>query len=826
MSIWLSEIWQSWRASLRRPGFLLLTVGVLALGVAASVTVFTLIDRVLLKPLPYPAPEQLAAMGPLYPNGMLAEISPQQYQHIQSLQGVQSMGLIEGDTIAVNIAGDGEPLQAQAFYADRSLLPTLGVSLRLGRNFSAEEDRPGSAKVVILSESFWQRRYGGDPKVLGRSMLIEGVGHVVIGVLPPSFDQFGIGDVMLPTAFPPNVINDGGNYIAVARLREGVAPAAINAQLDAQMHAMYAGMGGQDGESWRNVHFGVAPLPTALNERVQPVMMLFLASALFVLVIALVNLTNLMLLRALSRNHDAAVRNALGASTARLALPAFAEGGLIGFGGALLGLGLSMLGLALFTRFMPAEWTHGETLHPDASACFFAFAVGLLGALLTSVLGIWRSRALTSIDELREGGRSAGRSGGRLGRVLVVAQISLATCMLCGAGLFLHALYDAERASLGFSSAHILTFELAPVRVRYPDSASVNALSLRLLQRLRTMPGVESAAATTNLPAGDGSQQFNIGGIHAPGGTYFSSVQFRGVSADFFTAFRLTFRAGRAFSAEEADGGEPVAVINETLAQSEYGGNAVGKVVVLNDYSAYSTGSALGQDPGSRPVMARIVGVVGDTRQFGPLDMEKRNILYVPLAQVPDHIMRVFRGFEPMRYAIRVHGDPNAYRDSVRAAVAEIAPGQPIASLRTMDDIVHSTTDQTRLNLLLVGLFALLALSLASVGIYAVMAVAVTAREREFGVRLALGATPRRVMHDVLQRGLLQIATGLVLGLGLSLLTARMANALLEQIGRNLFDPPVLLAAATTLALAGLLACLLPAIRAGRTQPITALRGE
>ncbi len=576
MNIWLSEIWRAWRASLRRPGFLLLATGVLALGIGASVAVFTLIDQVLLQPLPVPQASRLLVLGSLE-QGLVSGVSPQQYQHLQSLKGVQSIGLMEGFTPVANIAGGGVPKQVPVTYADRGLLPTLGVRLQLGRNFSAVEDAPHGPRVVILGHGFWQRRYGGDPAVIGRSMQVEGVAHTIIGVLPPSFAALGNGgDIMLPTALPADSQDDGTNYEAIARLADDAHAKAVGAEVNTRLHAMYDASGNT---YWKHAKFGAQSFRESQHSDSQPVLVLFLGSALFVLLIALINLTNLMLLRALSRNHDAAVRSALGAPLLRLALPALGEGLLVGLAGAVLGVLLAMLGLGLLQGVIPAEWLAGGRLHFGVAVWGLALLVGLLGALLAAGLGLWRSRAATTVDELREGGRSGlGRHSGRLGRVLVVAQVALATALLSAAGLFLHTLYDAARTPLGFSSHGILTFELAPVKAEYPDAASVQNLSRRLLERLQAVPGVTAATATTNLPAGGFKGQFNLGGLHVPGGDEFNA-QYHGVSPGFLHFFDIHLRYGRAFARSDVRGGETVAIVNQTFADHVFGGHALGKLI-------------------------------------------------------------------------------------------------------------------------------------------------------------------------------------------------------------------------------------------------------
>jgi len=570
------------------------------------------------------------------------------------------------------------------------------------------------------------------------------------------------------------------------------------------------GMGG----NWQRPRFGAQSLASAVQQDARPTLLLFMASALLVLLIALVNLTNLMLLRALSRNHDAAVRGALGAPMLRLMLPALGEGLLIGGCGALAGMALALSGLAVLQGFIPAEWLWGGHVRVGANAWLLAFALGLLGALLAAGLALWRSRSATTVDELREGGRSGiGVRSGRLGRMLVAAQVALAAILLCAAGVFMHALYDASKLRLGFSSDNVLTFELAPVRADYPDTASIQDLSDRLLQRLRAMPGISDAAVTTNLPTSDDLYGQFQNGVHTLDNKEFVA-QYHGVSPGFFEAFSIAMHEGRDFTRNDVRGGERVAIVSQDMADAYYGGQALGKTIVVES----------DESPGWP---ARIVGVVGPTHQRGPLQ-PKQPMLYMPLAQMPDPVMAIFRNLEPLRFAIRGHGNPADWRAGVREAVAEVAPQQPIANVRSMYSIVRQTTASARLSLLLIGLFASLALLLAAAGLYAVMAVAVAAREREFGVRAALGAQRSGLVRLVLGSGLMQIAAGLLIGAcGVAGLSRPLSVMLMKLLGRNdAFDPLALAAVCVVLAVAGLLACLLPALRAGRVQPMRALRGE
>lgn len=815
MNVWLVEIWRAWRASLRRPGFLLLATGVLALGVGASVAVFALIDSTLLRPLPAPEPSRLVVVGRMRGSDV-GTISPRQYQQLAALKGVKSMALKQAGSVA-NIVSDGVPEQVPRLYADRHLLPTLGLQPILGRNFNEQEDRPGGSQAVMLSHGFWQRRYGGDAGVIGRSMRVEGTVRSIVGVLPASFDELaGAGDIMVPMALPAASNDDGANYMVVARLADGAGMGAVSAEVDGRLHALDLATAGS-GDTMARTRYGVESLHAWQHHGSRPILVLFLISALLVLLIALVNLTNLMLLRTLSRSHDAAVRSALGAPLLRLMLPALGEGLLVGLGGALLGMALAAAGLGLLQAFIPAKWLVGGRVHVGAFAWGLALAIGVLAALLAAALGLWRSRTATSVDELREGGRSGiGRHAGRLGRTLVVAQVALAAVLLCAAGLFMHALHDASRLHLGFVDDNVLAFELAPVEASYPDVTAVKHLTQRLVQRLRAIPGVTDAAVTTNLPTSTDSigsfGQFSSA-MHVPGGTTFNA-QYHGVDPDFMELLSMTLHEGRHFTRHDVQGGEPVAIVSQDLADANYGGRALGKIIEVES-----------RDNVVWPV--RIVGVVDDTWQNGPLQ-PKQPVLYVPLEQMPEPLLAVFRRFEPLRFVLRGHGSPDDWRAGVRAAVAEMAPDQPIANLRTMRSIVHATTADARLNLLLIGVFASLALLLAATGIYAVMAVAVAAREREFGVRMALGASPARLVRWVLRGGFFQIGVGLMLGAGVVVAASgALKHLLMSLLGHTaVLDSIALLGACVILGTVGLLACLVPAWRASRVSPMRALRGE
>ncbi|HZX70021.1 MAG TPA: ABC transporter permease [Rhodanobacter sp.] len=816
MNVWLGEIWRAWRASLRKPGFLCLGVFVLALGVGATASVFTLIDNVVLKPLPFPQASRLVMAGGR--SGDSYQASVRILPVLRQLAGVRSLGLFE-NAQPTNVLADGVAQQASAMSISRGLIPTLGVRMILGRNFSAQEDARGGPAAVMLSRDFWVRQFNADPHVLGRRIDVEGKPRTIVGVLPRDFapvaataDWQGTGVAMaLPLVLPddpsdPNA--DNFVYTAVARLAPGVDVHAAGAEFDSRVRAFYANADmGDKGRHMATLQYGMVPLAHGMRAmrgmahaaQSVPVLLLFLAAAGLVLLIALVNLSSLMKLRAIAHAHARAVRHALGAGMLRQVLPVLAEAFLIGVLGAALGLALAWIGLALLQHALPAHLVGDVDFGLGGEVCLLAFLAGVGGSLLAAVAGMIRVRAEAAMDGLREDGRSGlGRVGLRLGRALVVVQVVLTTVLLSLAGLFLRTLYDAARVPLGFEPAHVATFQLAPVQATYPNPGAIRDLSERVLQRLRAIPGVRSATAATGLPV---ANYFTTSLFLSPQDTV--NVPCLAISPDFFDTFDIHVQRGRVFDRGDMHGTDKVAVVNQAFAQSYLHGRAVGAVVHLG-------GPQL-----------RVIGVVGDVRQDGPL-APVQPMIFQPLSQVDFAFV-----YSQLSFAVRVAGDPSAYRSALKAAVAEVAPDQPIFDLRPLRDVVAGTTSLAQLTLLLAGIFATLGLLLSVAGLYVVMAVSVAAREHEFGVRMALGCSPLRLLRLVLRGGLWQIGAGLVVGFAAVVALAHVLRAFLVSMGgRGVLNPIVLVGVGGLFLLAGLLACLLPALRAARVPPMRALRGE
>ncbi|MFC3655516.1 FtsX-like permease family protein [Xanthomonas hyacinthi] len=810
-AMYLAEARQSWRALARKPGYLLLAVLTLALGVATTTAVFALLDQALLKPLPFPQPQQLVTLGKPIDGGRNVA-APGYYPPLRRMPSLQAIGMLRGFPVPANIARGDASEVVTAISANEGFLRTLGLPMAAGRNFTAEESRPGGAQAVILAHRFWQRYFGGDPAAVGRTLQVEGKPVQIVGVLPADFPWAEPFDLIRNMQPDLSATNLSTNEVVVARLQPGVSVPAASAQTAVVIKGLLRNSPHMDESWWRSLQQdppSALPLKDSLYTSYSGhTLWLFFAAAACVLLIAAINLTSLMLLRALGRSHDSAVRAALGAPWLRLSLPALAEGALIGALGSLAGLALAWLGLRLLGGWVPLLWMRGEAAHLTGASVLFALLAGGATAVLAAALGIVRGRRRNLVTELAGGGRGGwSLQAGRLGRALVIAQVAIAVVLLIGAALFTRTLQKLSDVPMGFESRSAVIFTLSPVKERYASVQDAVEQTRRILARLQQVPGIARVGASSNPPATTRlSWSVSVAGLSS------LDTQYRLVTSGFLDVFRIPLLAGRGIGVGDVAGAEKVCVVNAAFATRYLHGDALGKVVTLDD------------DGGNNRVPMRVVGVVGDVRQDGP-GVAAAAMVYQPLAQMSEPMWQILRSFGPLTYGVRLHaGALGADERALRAAIGEVAPQQPIADLQSMNALVATTTGEQKLNLLLVGLFAALALLLAAVGLYAVMAVAVAARQHEFGVRAALGAPPARLRRQVLREAGLQIGIGLLLGLGVAMALSRLLQRFLFEV--RVADPLAIGAVLLVLAAAGLLAALAPAQRAARVPPMQALRAE
>jgi len=809
--ILVAESLQAWRTLLRKPGYVFLAVFTLALGVATTALVFSLLDQALLRKLPFPGQDRLATLGVMIDERQNLG-APGLYAAAQEIKAFSNIGMVMAFTANSNVSTGDAVEVLSSLEADKGFLDTLGLPLAVGRNFNTEEDQPGGPKAAILSYALWQRRFGGDRGVIDKTLRIEGEDVRVVGVLPQQFawpDRF---DILLSLKPDLSNRNLSTNQYIIGRMRPGVEIGAANAETEARLRSevsTHTDMSQEGKQFWNQSRIAALPLPDSVfAARSGNNLWLFFGAALCVLLVSAINLSSLMLLRTLARSHDSAVRSALGAPMQRLALPSLAEGALIGLLGAAGGVLLTWIGLRLLGGFVPAEWLRGDEVRLSFAAVVFAVGVGIGVAFLAAVLGTLRGQRLDLVRELVGGGRAGlSRGSGRLGRMLVISQISVAVVLLVGAALFARSLQELASVPMGFQSENVTAFTLSPVKTLYPDRASTMQQAERITDALRAVPGVASAGASTNLPT---NSQLNVTVAFGDGRQ--ENVQYRPVTPEFLQTFDIPVQIGRGVEVGDRAGSESICIVSAAFAKQYLQGDAIGKTVTLPD------------DGSSKPFPMRVVGVVGDVRQFGPAEPAPA-IVYVPLAQMPEPLWGILRGFYPLSYAVKFRaGASTGIEQAIRDAVRRVAPQQPVGDLMPMQAVVAETTSQQRLNLLLVGLFAGLALALAAVGLYSTMAVSVNARRHEFGVRAALGAQPSRLLRQVLQESGLQFAIGLGGGLLVALPLSRVLQRYLFGIAAA--DPLAILVVLLVLAATGLVASLLPALRASRVPPMQALRME
>lgn len=799
-SVYLWEITVAWRNCLRHPGFLLLASLTLALGIGACSTTFALIDNFVLSPPPYADPRHLALLGPVDPTG-LTSMTPMQYQQLPGLPDYSGIGTISIPKLW-NVSGTGGPVLVPGLPADRGFLTVLGIKMAQGRNFTEDEDRPNGPSVAIISHRLWLNQFGGSSAIVGRAISLDGKPATVVGILPPGFQFVEPMDVLVPLALPQPSDDTGNHLMVVARLKPGVRLAQASVDLNTRMYSRAKEIQLNPSD---HVVFSATSLWGDLSGTAASVVLMFFAFSACLLALVAANLSNLLLLRAVVRGRDIAVRSALGAGTVRLSLPSFAEGLLVGALGIFGGLVLSLLGLSWINGYIPVNWMNSlRGAHLGPRVYVFAILLGAAIPALSALLAVRRARVRNITQELTSGSRAGWSRGSRLaGRTLLIAQVCFASTLLIVALALSRSISRLSKVDLGLNPGTVLTFTVNPLPARYPDAAAWQSFLQHLMPRLQAIPGAEQVAASTNLPIGT---PFSVPMKLPDGNTRY--VQYRPVTPGFFAVFGIPQMAGRDFTEQDMQTSERVAIVNVAFAQRYFkdkiqGQNIAPDLTLSNRF--------------------RVIGVVGNVHQSGP-QLPVEPMVYIPLAQVSDSLMQSIRHFMAMHFYLKMKGRPGLAMPRVRAAVQEIAPDQAISDLSEFDEVVASITAPQRLDLKLVGILSLLALMVANVGLYSVASVTIASQTRDFGIQAALGAGPPRLVAKILTDVLRQIVAGLVLGTAAGFIVSRyLRNTItgLEAVGLG----DVLLTGAL-LALVGVFVCLRPAVRAAGVNPFEALKEQ
>jgi putative ABC transport system permease protein len=788
----------------RVPGFAVVVVVTLALGIGATTAIYSVVNGVLLTPLPYPQPDRLVLVWEQNPHRGSARntVSPANYLDWRD-RARSFSGLAAFTWTGITLTG-GTPEHVEGRAVTPEFFSVLRVDPAIGRTFTAEESAPGATKVVVLSHGLWQRRFGGDSSIVGRTIAVAGGDVRVVGVMPASFQSMplGLDQFWQPLGLDPADRERRGRYaMVIGRLRDGVTAEAAQAE----MTSIAADLAREHVDFNTGWGANVVTLTDQVVGRARPVLLTLLGAVSLVLLIACANVANLMLARTAARRRELAVRAALGASPRRLAREVLTESVVLAAIGGAAGVVLAVWGVELLVTAAPAEVPRLAQIGVDGRVLAVTAAVTLLVGILFGSPGALGRGSDELAEDLHGAGRRAtvGAEARRLRGALVVAQVSLSMVLLVGAGLLIRSLQRLTAVDPGFDASQLLTVAVDLPAATYPDDPRRSAFYTELLRRARAMPGVQSAAMIDFLPlAGPGSAtSFTVVGRPALAPGQVPVADIRVVDPQYFQTMRIPLRGGRIPDERDRVSAPPVVVINETMARSLWPGeDPVGRRVKVNMW-----------DPDAE---TEVIGVVGDVRQ-DRLDGDRRAMIYYPAAQAPTISMNL---------VLRTAGPPLDLAAPMRAAVREIDSDQPVGQVTTMQSIVRLSIADRRFPMFLLSLFAGLAVTLAAVGIYGVLSYSVGLRSQEIGVRMALGARVTDILGMVLKQGGILVAVGGAVGLGSALALSRVLRGLL--FGITPADPGTYLAVCLVLALVALGAMALPARRAAAVDPMRALKSE
>jgi putative ABC transport system permease protein len=810
METLIKDIKYGVRGLLKKPGFTVIALITLALGIGANTAIFSVVNAVLLRPLQFKDPEQLVVVWEDATFAGFPRNTPAPANYVDWKNQSQSFAdMAASAETSFNITGDGEPERVSAFAVTANFFPLFGVQPLIGRNFLPEEDRPGANKVTLLSHSLWQSRYGGDKQILNRDILLNGEKHTVIGVMPPGF-QFIESEVRVwvPIAFEPeDLANRGGHYLnVVARLKPGVSLD----QAQADMNAVMARLAKDYPEETMEGKLGavVMPMREQLVGEARGSLIVLLIAVAFVLLIACANVAGLLLARAVGRRREIALRVALGASRGRVVRQLLTESLLLSIVAGVLGSLMAFWSFTFLQGLVPEEMALSTNLQLDTRILGFTLLISIVTGIIFGLVPALQSANIDLNDALKQSSTRM-TSTGRLRSTMIVFEVALSLVLLVGAGLLIQTLFQLFRQYAVLEPEKVLTMRTILPREKYKEPQQRSNFYKQVLQRVENLPGVESAGYSTSVPLSwkGGTSGFYPEGLTAPIAGMAYDANHRQVSANYLKTMNVPLREGRYFDERDNAQSMPVVIINETMARQYWPGeNALGRRLKIGDPN----------EPGKQ--WKQIVGIVADIRQMG-IDEPVKAEMYLPYEQIID-----WPGYVPRDLAIRTSGDTTNLVSSVRQAIREVDPDQPVSNVATMAELLGEEAAQRRMGMIMLVAFAALALLLASLGIYGVLAYFVTQHTNEIGVRLALGATPRNILFLVLKKGMGLTLVGVVIGLAASFALTRLMSSLL--FGVKAADPLTFIAVPLVLGTVALLACAIPARRATKVDPMVALRYE
>lgn len=805
----MERLWQDLRYGTRmlfkNPGFTLIAVATLAIGIGANTAIFTVVNAVLLRSLPYAESDRLVAV---WGHDFKAKdnhtyLSLDDFNDHRKASG--SFDVLAGFTPqwAFTLTGGGEAERINGFYASASVFPLLGIQPVLGQGFTSEDDKVGGTPVALLSYGLWQRRFGGDKQIVGRNLTLDGQNVVIVGVLPADFRWLEDGDIWRPLA--QNSVLQRGRAVRVAffvgRLKAGVS----REQAEAELGNVAARLAEEYPASNSGIGVNIVPLKSEFSGTLRPLLLALLGAVGLVLLIACANVANLLMARARIRARELAVRLALGATRSRIVVQLLTESVLMAILAGVTGLLLAIWGVELLVSLGPVDLARRSEIGIDRAVLFFTILLSVVTGVVFGLVPALHSSGGDLTESLKEGSRGTkGPGQHRVLSLLVVAEVALSLVVMTASGLLLRSFVKLQGVNPGFNTEKVLSFDL-PLPARYSQDAAVRlAFYKQLYSRIEALPGVVAVGDVTRLPlagrAGNPTSSLAIEGVSVSPGDR-PQVDFRRSGHNYFRAMGIPVVSGRVFNERDTPQTELVVVINETAARRFFAGqDPVGKRV------------GFGNAP--EPQWSRIVGIVGDIRHLG-LKVEPRPEIYISASQAPP--------FAPV-VVVRTTTDEVAIVPAIRNAIRELDPDVPIFNVLTLQRIRNQSLAQARFQVLLFGLFGGVALFLAVVGVYGVMAYSVSQRTNELGIRLALGARRADVVRLVVGEGAKLAAVGIGLGIPAALAASHLLTGLLYGVR----PADALTYVGVSLLLAGvvLVACYLPARRAARVDPMIALRHE